>query len=688
MAKPWSVSLTSLKSMTDEAPVPQNLPRERRIGARACSNCHNRKIRCDLWTGVAACSNCQASNQECKPHTRKRRRVRTETFLRSSENLDLHGSLLTTVAYSHDRSVDVVQNSLGEDSYTGTTRSRERCVPTYSSPSGSYLGRAEYIGGIVPIDEEDAKRYHVGHNDAPSETYQKYLRELKAFDLPPRSVRQGLVANFMERCQPWMPIVDGIDIENSDASESSMLLVQAIFVAGSRVSTAPHAKSLGDAFYRRAKALFNSDQEKDPLTVIQAICLLQWWNPSGAEHVSMDASSFWLHMGVALAHQVGLHRDPGQNKLDAGFRRRLWWTLFSRDCMISSSHGRPRAIARKDYDVRPLTLEDFPVGYNEEDARLFMAYVEIASILGDLTEHSFRGSLGHSNRVAIECRLLRWMEDLHPKFHLHNRQTGQLNPYNFKARQLHVPYFTALSILFRPTVLDKPPPLASVLSSSFVAGIIEDFLVRGEVPFLPSVFTFHLLAAALAELASHNYPVLWVKAEQELKLMNQALEELAHRYPSAVGAQRVIKGVTRAIQRQQTQRKPLQLIDSTEQLQFFSFFGPDLCSKWSIIHGYKELERNNYFRDEPVNLPPTRFTDETTERNLTADESAVAGLISLQDPRNSSGPAPVSQPVTPAVSADPSIFFSNNMIDSVGNWMLNDWMTDLSYLDAVTKSEL
>ena len=319
--------------------------------------------------------------------------------------------------------------------------------------------------------------------------------------------------------------------------------------------------------------------------------------------------------------------------------------------------------------------------------------MEIAAILGDLTQHSVRGTLGHSNRLAIEHRLLRWVEELREEFHIHDRKTRQLKPYNFKARQLHVPYFTSLSILFRPTVLDTPPPLASVLSSSFVAGLCEDFLVRGEVPFLPSVFTFHLLAAGLAELASHSYPALWVKAEQELNTINQVLEELAHRYPSALGSQRVIKGVTRAVQRQQTQRKPLQLNDSTEQLQFFSFFGPDLCSKWNIVHGYKEFERG-VVREEPMNPPQTRLPNEMVENDLTPDESAIAGLISLNDPKHVSTDVSVTQPAAPALAGtrdvgrtfmpDPSIFFSNNMIDSVGNWMLNDWMTDLSYLDAVT----
>ena len=41
----------------------------------------------------------------------------------------------------------------------------------------------------------------------------------------------------------------------------------------------------------------------------------------------MDASSFWLHMGVALAHQLGLHKQPRPGSPDAALRRKLWWTL-------------------------------------------------------------------------------------------------------------------------------------------------------------------------------------------------------------------------------------------------------------------------------------------------------------------------------------------------------------------------
>lgn len=193
------------------------------------------------------------------------------------------------------------------------------------TPPGSYLGRAEYIRGAVPIDEEDARMYPQEHQRDTPEQDMRYLREIGALDLPPRALRSSLIENFMERCAPWMPIVDREELEGP---KPSLLLLHAVFVAGSRVSTAAHVQEAGQTFYRRAKALFHMDVEKDPLTIIRAICIIQWWNPSGPEHVSMNASSFWQHMGVALAHQIGLYREPNPKQANASLRRRLWWVLF------------------------------------------------------------------------------------------------------------------------------------------------------------------------------------------------------------------------------------------------------------------------------------------------------------------------------------------------------------------------
>lgn len=379
--------------------------------------------------------------------------------------------------------------------------------------------------------------------------------------------------------------------------------------------------------------------------------------------------------------------------------------------MISSSHGRPRAIQKKDFDVRHLTTEDFPD--DDEDARLFIAYVEIYSILGDLTENSVRGTLGRSSRMLIEDRLFRWMYNLPEEFHIHDRKTRQLCPYNSKARQLHVPYFTVLSILFRPTVVDTPPSVATVLSSSFVVGICEDFLARGEIPVLGPVFIFHLLAAALAELSCHNYPVLWEKTERELEVLNQALKEFAHKFPSAVGGQRVIKAVTSAVQKQQAQRKSYQSAVAPEQFKFFTFFGPDLCSKWELIYGRKAETEPRTIPNDGLLVPSISQNQDSLDRDNAAgeqqspDQFAVEGLMSLHDPKNLStvvppNTIPVTRPAPANIDGIGGIietgsatttsnpidqpllpFATDSLVDPVGNWMVNDWMTDLNYWDSL-----
>lgn len=222
-------------------------------------------------------------------------------------------------------------NDIGSDEPPTQTTSFVRQQEVDQSPSStSYLGRSAYIGGDVPIDEEQAKSYRAIHNEGLSEADLQCLQLQRAFDLPPRSIRDVLVETFMVRCYPWTPIVELDWLEERGGKAPSYLLLQAVFLAASRVSSAPLAYASSEDFYRRAKMLFWLGHEKDTMTVIVATCILHWWNPDGPEHVSIDTSSFWVRIGVGLAYQIGLHKEP-KHVRDATLRRRLWWTLFVSD---------------------------------------------------------------------------------------------------------------------------------------------------------------------------------------------------------------------------------------------------------------------------------------------------------------------------------------------------------------------
>ena len=155
--------------------------------------------------------------------------------------------------------------------------------------------------------------------------------------------------------------------------------------------------------------LFWMGVERDPMIMTVASLLLNWWNPESPEHYSIDTSSFWVRIAVGLSYQLGLHRDPG-NKPDAGLRRRLWWSLVTRDNLINAGHGRPRAIALKATDVPLPTVEDF--GGDVQAASTFSAYVSISMIMGDLTQYFLQRGRFSNEKPSLGDRAFRWVKTL------------------------------------------------------------------------------------------------------------------------------------------------------------------------------------------------------------------------------------------------------------------------------------
>lgn len=206
--------------------------------------------------------------------------------------------------------------------------------------------------------------------------------------------------------------------------------------------------------------------------------------------------------------------------------------------------------------------------------------------MGDYTKYSLRYAKSRHHSSETTDRLFRWIKTLPSHLKLYGPLTDHaISPYDLKARQLHVPFFALLAIINRPQTLDEPPRTIALLASSFITGIFEDFIVRDELRYHGPISSFYLLTAALIQLHCYRYASLWPYAEEQIKTIFLAQEELAKKWPSALGSIKTFNRI-QTLAKTQTQISGFPEYNlTTEEAAFFDDFGPELCKLWEVLRG-------------------------------------------------------------------------------------------------------
>jgi hypothetical protein len=113
------------------------------------------------------------------------------------------------------------------------------------------------------------------------------LHQRGAFLLPPRALCDELVDAYFQWIAPVVPVINRSKFMRryrDSKNPPSLLLLQAILLAGSRVCSNPQLMDANGSttpaamtFYKRAKALYDANYEDDRVTIVQALILLAWW---------------------------------------------------------------------------------------------------------------------------------------------------------------------------------------------------------------------------------------------------------------------------------------------------------------------------------------------------------------------------------------------------------------------------
>ena len=161
------------------------------------------------------------------------------------------------------------------------------------------------------------------------------LQQRGAFLLPPRSLCDELVDAYFKWVAPIVPVVNEsrfLKRYKDTKNPPSLLLLQAILLAGSRVCTNPQLMDVNGSttpaamtFYKRAKALFDANYEDDRITIVQSLILMGWYweGPEGKPEERASFSDcwwsnfasdvtknvfFWTRVAIIVAQGSGMHR--------------------------------------------------------------------------------------------------------------------------------------------------------------------------------------------------------------------------------------------------------------------------------------------------------------------------------------------------------------------------------------------
>lgn len=212
--------------------------------------------------------------------------------------------------------------------------------------------------------------------------------------------------------------------------------------------------------------------------------------------------------------------------------------------------------------------------------------------------------MSRHHKVRVLDTISRWTDSLPEELRLFQKSSTsttdlQISRYDFKARQLHIPYFVVLTIMHKTLTPNAGPSAISILAASYIAGIFEDFLARDEISHLPAIFTFYGLAAGVSLISFRRYPHLREVAEQDLEVIMTAEVELAKRWPTARGMKAALQNMMSSIPDYNltTVQPPLD-IPISEIRSYFSAFGPMLCRMRDAVLGQytksEESSANNH----------------------------------------------------------------------------------------------
>ncbi|VTT73329.1 unnamed protein product [Fusarium fujikuroi] len=388
----------------------------------------------------------------------------------------------------------------------------------------------------------------------PLET--RILQRRGAFVLPPKTLCDDLIETFFAWVHPIVPVVNRTKFMSQyrdPKSPPSMLLIQSILLAGARISTNPQLMVDGSAstavatFYRRAKALYDADYERDGITLVQSMLLMGWYW-AGPDDISKNMF-YWSQSAIAVAQNLGLHRSMENSTLSISekrLRKRIWWTLFTRDRTLAVGLGQSVSLNLDDCDVDMIADDDF-IEHDGNDIHeyppdptqvgFFVQYVKLCKLIGLVASKYSNISSGGQDWDGINSiatSLSKWNQECPAPMR------WERSKHHFWSGILYLHYFSACCLLHRAssprnrkTLQDTKQSYGlrdgTVGSANMITSIVEALRDKQQLRRCPPFIVHSLFSAVVIHLHVSNTPSPTTRrlARRRVSTCLESLKDLA-----------------------------------------------------------------------------------------------------------------------------------------------------------------
>ncbi|KAF5570966.1 cutinase transcription factor 1 alpha [Fusarium phyllophilum] len=426
---------------------------------------------------------------------------------------------------AQDTGPDSQQSFSGNDKsyFLGDSSSLSYIVEMICSPRG---GVSEPVKVHYPIPASIADRAII-----PTRPQVEPLSVRDALTMPPKEISDRLVYTFFEIIHPPYPVIDRRAFsELYRQGKASPMLLHAMFLVTFILCDESLIQAAGfndrtaarKHHYLRAKTLYDVDHETDRNVLTAAIFLLGfWWNGPDDQKDSW----FWLGCATSCAQSLGMYRSTVASRLSPekrALRKRIWWSIYTRDRHTAACLGKPCRIRDEDCDIEPLTEEDFYFDDDHNDPLITRQEEHHTALAIEMTKaaeiREFISTGGRSAQVTNLCpvgdiviaeysprrpdleqyrpdrlkqRLEQWEAQL-PKCMQRAPLDETLGPA-FWATQLHMAYQNYYILLFRPKAIEDLTPseaegdIWARRAADSITRMTEDLLAVGAMMSPPSL---------------------------------------------------------------------------------------------------------------------------------------------------------------------------------------------------------